>query len=489
MQARYAVTVDLGSSVTSLCVATITIEGMQVIYYGSKKSRGIARGQVNNPTLCAEVVTKLIEEAEDALNISIDKIAVALPRYPMKQKNFTTSVEIDSSTGYVQETDIENLQEKANDEFAGQLKENQVIYGSVAQSYNTADNFQVSREEVVGMITDSLEGNFNIFYGPTVALGNLRSMLNLIKNRESIMFFIPEQQGMVILSDEERESGTALVEIGGGLTTVSIWKNSVLRSFSSFPFAGRSITTDIKNVCSFKEELAENIKLAYGSCRQDTLQNMTEKVLEILDENTGDRETLTLTTLADIIGSRMNEIAQTAMFLICRSNYDDRLRGGIVLCGGAAQTLGCAKHFKELSGMSVRHGLPRNSIIDCSDFPQLEDMQGASHSALLSLCYKEKGLNCGAQRKQVLFGDSSQSDNTAQTPMDQSEENEVTMGNLDWNVQPEKPSRRQKPQKQPKPAREHNVVINSIFSEVKEVVGNLFEVVYDGMDEQQTEQE
>lgn len=472
MQDRYAVTVDLGTSVTSLCVARLSLGTAEVLFYKEAKSEGIRRGQVYNPLRCADVLRKLIHEAEDTLEISINQVAVALPRYPLKQVYHTVNTTRGNADASIEDSDIDGLQAVACDEFGRECAENELIYGCVAQSYSIGDSFQVCREEVVGASSDTLEGNFNIFYGPISPITSLRKVFSHI-GIAAVEFFIPEQQGMSVLTDEERENGVALVEIGGGLTSVAIWKQGVLRSFTSFPFAGKSITSDIKGVCGFKEELAENIKLAFGACKVNMLQTMSDKLLDILDENTGEREVLPITTLTDIIGCRMNEIAQTAMFLICKSNYEDRLRSGIVLCGGTVETVGCTAMFKDLSGMPVRQGIARAENV-ISDEPALESLHGSTQAALLSLCAQQERFNCAGSKRDGLFAN----DAVAPAQETPASSEETTIENLDWEEVPAegKKKKKEKKEKERKPRK-------PIFGNIR----GIFEDYYDGIGEEAEE--
>lgn len=470
MQDRYAVTVDLGTSVTSLCVARLSLGQAEVLFYKEAKSEGIRRGQIYNPLRCADVLRKLIHEAEDTLEISINQAAVALPRYPLQQVYHTVSTTRGNADASIEESDIDGLLAVACDEFGRECADNELIYGCVAQSYSIGDSFQVCKEEVVGASSDTLEGNFNIFYGPMSPITSLRKVFSHI-GIAAVEFFIPEEQGMTVLTDEERENGVALVEIGGGLTSVAIWKQGVLRSFTSFPFAGKSITNDIKGVCGFKEELAENIKLAFGACKPNMLQTMSDKLLDILDENTGERELLPIATLADIIGCRMNEIAQTAMFLICKSNYEDRLRSGIVLCGGAVETVGCTAMFKDLSGMAVRQGIARSENV-ISDEPALESLHGSTQAALLSLCAQQERFNCAGSKRDGLFANDAVA--PAAEPEAPATTGETTIENLEWEEAPAeggKKSRKEKKIKERKPRERKRLGIMNIFQDYYDGIG------------------
>ena len=170
-------------------------------------------------------------------------------------------------------------------------------------------------------------------------------------------------------SDEEKENGVALVEMGAGVTSVTIYQGGILRYYYAIPFGGRSVTNDIKLECGFTEKLAENIKLGFGACMPDKLQSLSEKIIQINDEENGSYEQLPVKYLSEIITCRAREIIEAILWQIQDSGYADKLRNGIVLTGGGANLVNLANLFNEMSGYTVRIGYPRSqafSAIGCS---------------------------------------------------------------------------------------------------------------------------
>ncbi len=397
MQDRYAVTVDLGTSSISLCVAQLSAGAADVVFYKSLPSEGVKQGKVFNPVNCAKVLRTLISEAEDALDLSITQAIIPYPSYKVKQQHQTA--EVQRGDEFITEDEVNNLEQSARYDFESSCAEGEEVYGSVAQSFDIEDLYQASREDIVGTSSSTLSGNFKIFRGPKRPVENASKVFNQLGKGIAAEVFTPVHAGRVALSEEERENGTALVEIGGGITSVSIWNGGTLRFYDSFPFAGRSVTLDIKTECSIRESLAENIKLGFGACNPDKLQNLADKVLLIVDEETGESKQLPIRELSDIIDARMREICEATLWLIARSGMAERLKGGIVLCGGGSQIIGLPQLLRDMGGFKVRRAYPRSPKVDIQGFPALESCEAVTQIALLAHCAEDPRLLCTTTRE------------------------------------------------------------------------------------------
>ncbi|MBQ0077034.1 MAG: cell division protein FtsA [Bacteroidales bacterium] len=397
MQDRYAVTVDLGTSNISLCVAQLSAGTADVVFYKSLPSEGVKHGKVINPLNCGNVLRRLINEAEEALDLTITQAVLAYPSYKVKQQY--QIAEVERGDDFITEEEVLNLEATAREEFASSCAEGETIYGSVAQSFNVEDLYQASREDVIGTSSSTLSGNFKIFRGAKRPVENADKVFNHIGKGITREVFTPVISGRIALTEEERENGTALVEIGGGVTSVSIWSGGTLRFFDSFPFAGKSVSLDIKSECSIKEALAENIKLAYGACNPDKLQNLADKVLLIVDEETGDNKKLPIRELCAIVDARMREICEAILWLIARSGMADRLKGGIVLCGGGCQIVGLHSLLREMGGFKVRRAFPNCPKVGVQGFPELENCDAVAQIALLAYCAEDQRLLCTTERQ------------------------------------------------------------------------------------------
>lgn len=394
MQERYVATADLGSSKIALSVSKIAGDDIQVIYYKETPSDGVRYSCVFNPTRASEALRKAIDQAQKDLDIKIMQIVIGLPRYSVRQEVAPAAMERSNPGSCITEEEVLAIKNMALDSYPLEDSSKEEIYGAVAQSFTADDMFQQSEYDIVGSPADTLEGNFKIFVGAKRAVNNIDIMLNSLGVASARKVFLPSAMAEAVLSDEEKDNGVALIEQGAGVTSVSIYKGRILRYYGSIPFGAKNITADIKYECGFKEELAENIKLAFGACIPEKLQSMGDKILQINDEETGTYEHLRVKYLSEIITCREKEIIESILFLIQESGYAERLRNGIVLTGGGANMANLANLIKEMSGYNVRIGYPKTRHMSIEGCPGITETSAVSTIAMIMNSFKDEHLNC-----------------------------------------------------------------------------------------------
>ena len=400
MQERLIAAVDLGSFKTSLSVSKVENGGTQVLYYRELPSEGVLRGNIFNPKKACGPLRTLLADAQESLGISISSIAVALPRWNVKAESVEFSTSRSDADEFISEEEVAALKEMARNDYSAGLPADFQVYGAVAQSYSTEDLFQVSEDDVVGVTGSVLTGRFLIFSGPKKPISNIDKLTNELGLAVAEELFVPEIEADCVLTEDEKEHGVALVEIGGGITSVAVFYRGVMRSYAAFPFGGKSVTNDIRQECGIQEALAENIKLGYGGCMPDRLLSLSEKILQIEDGRTGDCQQLPVKYLSEIIGSRMHEIAEAALHLIGESGYSDNLRGGIVLTGGASELLSCSSLFADMSGVNCRIAYPHGNGVLTEGCEDIESTSAAAQLAMVSFLKDNAHINCGGEVKE-----------------------------------------------------------------------------------------
>ena len=347
MEERYIASVDLGSSKIALTVARISGNDVQIVYYKETPSDGIRNSYVFNPKKASAPLKEAIAEAEKDLRIKILQVVVGLPKYYVKQESASGKVPRGEEAGCITEEEVENLKEMALESYPLNDEKNEVMYGAVAQSFSTEDSFQQVESDIVGMVSDYLEGNFKVFIGRRRSVANLDVVMNELGIAIARKYFLPDVVAKAVLTEEEMENGVALIDMGAGSTSVTIYKGKVMRHYGAIPFGGKTITSDIRTECGLSERLAENIKLAYGACMPDRLQNLSEKIIQINDENGVPLKQLPVKYLSEIITLREKEIIDSMLYLIEESGFADSLRAGVVITGGGANLLNCASYVTD----------------------------------------------------------------------------------------------------------------------------------------------
>jgi len=358
MDERYVTAVDLGTSKIALSVAKINGNDVQVVWYGEEPSDGIRYGYIFNPNKVLVPFRSLIGKAEKELGISIRQAGVGLPKYFIHEMAAPMNSDRSGRNESITREDVENLKEMAIGTYPLEFPDKEVHFGVVAQSYDVDDMHQASEDEIIGTFSDELSCNFKVFIGSRASYNYIDKLFNEAGISIAKRYFTPETSGRVVLTPEELENGVALIDMGAGVTSVTVFSRGILRHYASIPFGGASISEDIRMECGFNASLAENIKLSWGNCMSDKLANMTEKVIKIDYHGSMPDKELPVRYLSEIIQAREEEIINAMLYEIQKSGYADELRCGVVITGGASEMTNAQNLIKDMSGYNVRVGYP-----------------------------------------------------------------------------------------------------------------------------------
>ena len=395
MEERYIASVDLGTSKMAVCVARIMDQDVQVIYYKESPSQGIRYSYVNNPGKVEDGLRKAISEAQQELKIKIQQVIVGLPRYHVRQETASASMGRTEPDNQISDSEVRTLKSMALETYPLGDSKNEVIYGAVAQSFSTEDSLNELENDIVGMTAEKLEGNFKVFIGNRRHSTNIDNVFNSMGIAIAKKYFTPGITARAVLKEEQMENGVALIDIGAGVSSVTIFKGKIMRYYAAIPFGGNSITNDIKTECNFSFSLAENIKKAYGACMPGKLSALGEKSIQVVDDNEVPTAQVTVKYISEIITARMKEIIEALLYHIQVSGYatEDILRAGVVVTGGGSEIVNCANYIKELSGYSVKIGYPRR-FFSCEGCPEAVEASASTSMGMIMAAKGDKMLNC-----------------------------------------------------------------------------------------------
>ena len=388
MTERYIAALDPGTAWIRLCVAKEDSDGFEILHYGKVPSAGIRFGRVVNQVKAAECIRRALDKAEEELGFKIGAVASVYPRSEIRRASGKSEVSLVSEKKCISDEEIQLLKDTVKNEFSKDLTEGEDIYEAVAQYFNTDELVHCSEEDIKGSCSPTLEGSFHLYCGRESFRRNFDSALESAGLRLERIYFAPLVVGEEILSTSEKDNGVALVEMGAGVTSVSIFHSGVLRHHACFPFAGRSITLDLKNEIGISEQLAENIKLAYGACCPDKLQSLGDKTL--LVETDVEEKKVSAKKISEIIDCRIREIYEAVMYIINQSGLAGKLRSGIVLTGGSATIPNAAMLLRDLTGYSVRIGAPRREGDSAGSIPELDEPGSAGVISILKAALADK---------------------------------------------------------------------------------------------------
>ena len=390
---KHIVAIDLGTSKIALTVAKVEGNDVQIIYYRETESAGLRYSSIFNVKNVTETLSAAISQAEEELNIKITQAVVGMPKYPIRKVNANAELDGRGETTDITEEDINYLKSFAQDSYPLEDPEKEAIFGAVAQSFSDGENFQIIEQDIVGMTSDVLEGNFKIFIGKKSDLSKVDQVMNRCNINALHKFFTADTTAKAVLNSSEMENGVALVDFGAGCTSVSIYHGSIMRHYAAIPFGGKNITDDIKSEAQISAKLAENIKLAFGACMPDKLQSLSEKVIQIRSNSSEGDKSLSVKYLSEIITARVEEIMMAILYEIEISGFADKLRSGIVITGGVAQCANICNFINDISGYKVRTGYPKH-LFSHQGCEGLSNPSAATSMGLLLAAKNSANVNC-----------------------------------------------------------------------------------------------
>ena len=407
--------VDLGSSKIALAVARVEGNNTQIIYYKAVPSSGIINSAVVNPRQAKKILGDLIMSAEEELNLKISRAVVGLPRCDVHQVDATGTLKREMPDDCITTDEVDAIKSMAQSQISESVNPSkEKMYSVIAQSFSTEDYIQLIENDIVGMTGEELSGHFKVFLGKKAPIVNLTKIFNDLGIAIARTYFSPLATAKAVLTEEETSNGVALIDLGAGATSISIFEKKVLVDYAAIPFGGNTITGDIRTECGISESLADNIKKAFGGCMPDRLLTLGEKIIQIETNDMSAYRQIHVNYLSEIITARMKEIIDAMLYEIQESGLSMDLRKGIVITGGGAEMLNISNYIKDLSGYNVRVGYPRHGFMatGCEDILKTD----AATIAGLLLLSRDENINC------CLYDEDEDAERPAETPAGKPEE-------------------------------------------------------------------
>lgn len=489
MEDRYIVSIDFGTFRIAVAVASVSGDDTKIVYYKETPVSGMRNSRILNESKVAQALKKAIEDAEDLLGIKINGAVVGMPRFYVSTEENSAAIDREPDS-FITPVEIEELKNFAQDNYPVEDPDHDTVYGAIAQSFSTDDEFQVIEDDIVGMSGKRLEGNFKVFIGNRSSLDKIDKVMKAAGIMALKKYFTPQLTADATLFASETDNGVALIDFGGGCTSLSIYYKNILRHYSSIPFGGCNVTRDIQTESSIKASLAENIKLAYGACMPEKLQNLSEKQLLIKSENGDADKRLSVKYLSEIITAREEEIVNAMLYEIGKSGFADKIQSGIVITGGGAQMANLGNLITEMSGYGVRIGRPNfKGIYNCCT--GLGSPSAATSVGLVKAA-AELGASCAFSRESIAEnaetadGVSQKTEETAE-PTDRERET----GMIPGLMTPEEIERKKKHEDRKAAKKERNGKFsafwknaNKMYRHVEERLGNTTDSILSMRDEQ-----
>lgn len=349
---------DIGTTKIATIVGRRSEHGkIEILGSGKTESIGVKRGVVSNIESTVQSIKKAIEEAESKSNVKIDYVNVGIAGQHIKSLQHRGIIIRKNIDDEISQKDVDDLLESMRNL---NMSPGEEIIDVIPQEYII--DGETGIREPVGMLGNSLEANFHIIVGQTTAAKNIfkcvrKSGLDIVD-----LILEPIASAKAVLSDEEKEAGVALVDIGGGTTDVAIFHDGIIRHTAVIPFGGDVITEDIKEGCSIIKKHAEELKVKFGSALAS--ENKEEEVVAIPGLRGRPPKEITLKNLASIIQARIEEIIEHVYFEIKNSGFENKLIAGIVLTGGGSLLKHISQLTEFMTGMDTRIGYPNEHLAE-----------------------------------------------------------------------------------------------------------------------------
>jgi len=356
-QEEIVVGLDIGTTKIACFVGRKNEHGkIEIIGRGVSESLGVQRGVVSNIDKTVLSIQKAVEMARADSGLDFKEVHVGIAGQHIRsiQNNgmsMRTNGELEISQAEVDEL-VESMHNMS-------MIPGEEIIHVLPQEY-TIDN-EKGIKEPVGMSGSKLQADFHIIIGQVMAIRNIYRCVTRAGLVVKQLILEPLASSEAVLSEEEKEAGVALVDIGGGTTDIAIFQEGIIRHTAVIPFGGNSVSEDIKQGCQVMIKQAEQLKVKCGSAI--ARENKETDIIRIPGLKGRDHKEISMKKLAQIIEARMIEIIENVYHEIRVSGFSTSLIGGIVITGGGASL----KHLHQLvqyrTAMDCRIGFPNEHVV------------------------------------------------------------------------------------------------------------------------------
>ena len=354
---------DIGSAKTTVVIAEATGDlqrqtSLKILGVGQARTTGLRRGIVADIEETTRSIKKAIEDAERMAGTKIESIYAGIAGEHVRAMTSTGIVAVNGDE--ISRADVA----RANDVARAQpIPGDRELLHAIPQEYTVDKNHGI--RDPIGMIGTRLETEmYLVTIGSSPAM-NLRKSVERAGYRVKELVLEPLASALAVLTEDEKELGVALVEMGAGTTDIAIFHEGKIRHLATVSYGGSNVTSDLVQGIGVTQADAERLKERYG-CAYEPMVSPDDIVALPSTVAQGERH-VPREVLAHIIHQRIDEIFSLIHAEIQRAGYANRLSGGIVVTGGAAAMQGVTELATDVFGTGVRLGVPTENIGGLSD--------------------------------------------------------------------------------------------------------------------------
>lgn len=328
---------------------------VEILGIGKAESFGVMRGMVANIEKTVASIKEAVAEAETKSGVEINDVHVGIAGQHIKSLQHHGMVTRASTHDEISQKDIDAI---IDDMYRLAVPPGEEIIDVIPQEF-IVDN-ERGIKEPIGMSGIRLEANCHIITGLITAAHNIQKCVTKAGLKPVDLILEALASAESVLTDEEKEAGVVLVDIGGGTTDVAIFQDGIIRHTAVIPFGGNVITDDIKEGCSIIRSQAELLKMKFGSALAKQMKD--NEIVSIPGLRGREPKEISVKNLANIIQARMEEIIENVYIEIKNSGYEKKLIAGIVVTGGGAQLKHITQLIEYITGMDARIGYPNEHL-------------------------------------------------------------------------------------------------------------------------------
>jgi len=384
---------DIGTTKICVIVARKNDYGkIDILGMGKAESEGVSRGVVTNIQKTVEAIKDAVAQASTRSNVDIKVVHVGIAGQHIKCHRHRGIIVRTNGEDEIIQVDVDRLDE---DMHRMVLNPGEEIIHVIPQEY-IVDN-ETGIRDPIGMAGVRLEGNFHIITGLITAAKNINRCVDKAGLTIADLILEPIASAEAVLTDEEKEAGVALVDIGGGTTDIAVFQDGIIRHTAVIPFGGNIITEDIKEGCAVMRKQAEALKVKFGCALADEAKE--NEIIAIPGLRGREPREISVKNLSYIIQARVEEIFEHVHYEIKASGYEKKLIAGIVITGGGSQLKHLAQLVEYVTGLDARIGFPNEHLSQ----GMVEEVNSPIYATCIGLTLKgftpEKKINDGTGEK------------------------------------------------------------------------------------------
>ena len=370
---RYTVGLDIGTTHICCVVGEVKDNGrVDIVGIGEAPSRGLRKGVVVNVDATVQAVKAAVEEAELMAGLSVESAVVGIAGGHIRSFNSRGVVAVAGRDRTIEREDVKRVMDAAR---AVSIPQDREILHVLPQEYVVDDEGGIASP--VGLVGAKLEANVHIVTAATTSVQNLVSCANRsgIEVRDTVLEQLAVAES--VLSEDEKELGLALIDIGGGTTDMAIFEKGSIWFTAVLPVGGDHFTNDLAVGLRTPIPDAERLKKSHGCALKSLAQENT--VIEVPTVGGRKPRQLSHDVMVEILQPRAQEIFQLFHNEIVRAGFDKMLNAGVVLTGGGSLLPGMTEVAEQVFDMPVRQGLPGGTggLVD--------PVSGPHHAAAIGL--------------------------------------------------------------------------------------------------------